>query len=124
MSVRNRIAAAVVSVGALGIAGPVAASSAATVPVTVGAKAAAPVVSTGNNAAYAALTTGQQAAQAGLATGAQAAIGGWQVDSYLCAGYGRLVIKLVANDIDSESEFVYQPGTENMSFGYAGHAIV
>jgi hypothetical protein len=69
------MAAAVVSLGALGIAGPVAASSAATVPVTAGAN----LVSTNNNAALAAWTNGAQAARAGLAAGAQAAVGGWQV---------------------------------------------
>jgi hypothetical protein len=74
MSIRNRVATAVVSLGALGIAGPVAASSAATFPVTVGANAVTPIVSTLN----ANLTTGQQSAKAAYAAGAQAAIGGWQ----------------------------------------------
>jgi hypothetical protein len=79
MSVRSRVAAAAVSLGALGVAGPVAASSAATVPVAAGANLVAPIVSTNTNAALAAWTNGSQTAQAELTAGTQAAVAGWQV---------------------------------------------
>ena len=79
MSVRSRIATAAVTLGALGIAGPVAASSAATIPVSAQVRTVAPIVAFPNaTTVNAAWTTGQQAAQAGISAGAQAAIGGWQ----------------------------------------------
>ena len=77
MSVRSRIATAAVTLSALGIAGPVAASSAATIPVSAQLRTVTPIVAP-NPTVNAAFTTGQQAAQAGIAAGTQAAIGGWQ----------------------------------------------
>lgn len=75
MSVRTRVAAAAVSLGALGVAGPIAASSAATVPATSGGSTVAPIISTDYNAALAALTTDAQTAQGQFAALEQTAQG-------------------------------------------------
>lgn len=105
MSIRNRVVAAAVAIGALGIAGPVAAASAytgpagfttalpvvATSPTTIGACSTGNPAQAGSIAAQGALQAGAQAAQGGaqagvtetqtgnpFLAGAQAMLGGFQ----------------------------------------------
>ena len=87
MTVRNRIAAIAIGVGALGIAGPVAIANAQTTQSSAPAPiVAAPVVTQptlppgvqlGLEAAESGWQQGLQAAEGGWAAGAQAVQGGW-----------------------------------------------
>jgi hypothetical protein len=92
MTLRNRIATAAVTIGALGVGVPVASAAAATTPI---APAIPPQVATQNASINVGLTAaqnawnvgaqattngwlaGQQAAQAGITAGANAAVAGW-----------------------------------------------
>jgi hypothetical protein len=85
MSIRKHVIAAAVSLGALGIAGPVAVSSADTVSAIPSVNTITPIVNDAvNNAAsqvntaIADATSQQQAAQGALPADAQTAIDGWQ----------------------------------------------
>jgi hypothetical protein len=86
MSIRNRIAAVAIGVGALGLAGPVAGASAQSTqssppPIVTAAPIVQPTLPTalqlGLGAAESGWQQGLQAAEGGWAAGAQAAQSGW-----------------------------------------------
>ena len=52
------------------------------------------------------------------------AVGGRQVDANVRPGDGRLVIQLVADDVDAKAEFIDQNIAEQVSFGNAAETAV
>jgi hypothetical protein len=86
MSIRNRIAAAAIGVGALGLAGPVAIASAQTPAYSPPAPIVAPGPVVTQPTLPAGLQLGIEAAQSGWQQGLQALQGGWAAGAQAAQG--------------------------------------